>query len=165
MGPLRLIAFCEASADFGLVSALVDRVLRDAAPTWVVDGLDVPESVRTWRPDRAGDTFFNVHAINRYVDELGVRSVRGRFDGRRSAGAMMARKIFLIVRTLNLAPDDPVEAVVLVWDMDHQAAERREGVEVARDEAEGGVGVVPDRVRVPGPRARGLGARGLRAMR
>ena len=45
---MKLIAFCEAPADFRLVSGLVDRVLRESGPTWVVDLLDTPDAVRTW---------------------------------------------------------------------------------------------------------------------
>jgi recombinational DNA repair ATPase RecF len=32
LGPLKLVAFCEAPGDFRLVSGLVDRVLREGGP-------------------------------------------------------------------------------------------------------------------------------------
>jgi hypothetical protein len=37
---VKLLAFCEAAADFRVLSGLVDRTLRDFGPLWVVDLLD-----------------------------------------------------------------------------------------------------------------------------
>lgn len=48
----------------------------------------------------------------------------------------MARKAFLIARALSKkVPDEPIDAIVLIWDTDQQRDERPEGVEAARDEA------------------------------
>lgn len=36
---MRLVAFCEAAADFQIASDLVDRILREGGPDWVADVL------------------------------------------------------------------------------------------------------------------------------
>jgi hypothetical protein len=134
---VRLVAFCEAPADFRVASGLVDRVLRESGPPWVVDNFESPEVIRTWQPDGFGRTHFDIHDLNRYMDELHLRSVRGHFNGRPGgAGGSMARKAFLIARALSKkVPDEPIDAIVLIWDTDQQRDERPEGVEAARDEA------------------------------
>jgi hypothetical protein len=44
---VRLVAFCEAAADFQITSELVDRVLREVGPDWVADVMDAePEGDR-----------------------------------------------------------------------------------------------------------------------
>ncbi len=134
---MRLAAFCEAEADFRLVAGLVDRVFRESGPTWVADNFESPEVIRTWQPDVFGRAHFDIHALNRYVDHLGIRGVRGHFNGRPGRfGGAMARKVFLVVRALNrTTPDESVEAVVLVWDTDQQREERPQAVLAAREEA------------------------------
>lgn len=134
---MKLVAFCESAGDFRLVSGLVDRVLRESGPAWVVDGLETPEVIRTWQPDGLGRAYFDVHRLDTYVDKLKVRVLHGHFDGRPGgAGALMARTAFLIVRALHRqAPDEPIEAIVLVWDVDVQSENRPAGVKAARDEA------------------------------
>lgn len=134
---MRLVAFCEAPADFRLASGLVDRVLREAGPPWVVDNFESPEIIRTWQSDGFGNAHFDLHKLNRYMDNLQIRSVRGHFNGRPGgAGASMARKAFLIARALRKQlPDEPIDAIVLVWDMDQQRDQRSEAVAAARDEA------------------------------
>jgi hypothetical protein len=84
-----------------------------------------------------GKAHFDIHALNRYVDHLGIRGVRGHFNGRPGGfGGTMARKAFLVVRALNrMAPNEPIDAVVLVWDTDQQREERPQAVAAARDEA------------------------------
>jgi hypothetical protein len=48
----------------------------------------------------------------------------------------MARKAFLIVEALNRhMPDEPIDAVVFLWDTDEQRHDRPEGVKAARDKA------------------------------
>jgi hypothetical protein len=134
---VKLIAFCEAAGDFLLLSGLVDRVLRDSGPAWVVDLLETPDAVRTWQPDGFGRMHFDLHRLDGYVDRLKVRVPHGHFDGRPGgAGALMARTVFWIVRALHKqAPDEPIEAVVLVWDVDVRSEGRSSGVAAARDEA------------------------------
>ena len=134
---MRLVAFCEAPADFRLISGLVDRVLREAGPSWVADNLDAPEVVRTWLPDGFGREYFDIHKLDKYVSKHGVRVPHGHFDGRPGgAGALMARTVFWIARTLQRqTPDDPISSIVLVWDLDEQPDERASGVKAARDEA------------------------------
>lgn len=46
---MKLVAFCEAAADFRVASDLVDRVLREEGPAWVAPTLDdTPEAIRAW---------------------------------------------------------------------------------------------------------------------
>lgn len=134
---MRLVAFCEARGDFWLLSGLVDRVLRESGPTWVAESFETPEAIRRWQPDGLGRAYFDLHRLGEYEDRLGVRVPHGHFDGRPGrAGALMARTVFWIVRTLHRRdPAEPIDAVVLVWDMDTQAEERSLGVAQARDEA------------------------------
>jgi len=139
---VKLVAFCEAPADFRLVSGLVDRVLRESGPSWVTDNLDTPEVVRTWHADAPDRRYIDVHRLNDCTDRLRergirVRRVRGHFDGHPGdAAGPMARKAFLIAEALHRhAPGEPIDAVVLVFDCDEQHAERPRGVRAARDEA------------------------------
>jgi hypothetical protein len=139
---VKLVAFCEAPADFRLASGLVDRVLRESGPAWVADNLDTPGVVRNWHPASAERDYYDLHQMNHHADDLRkrgrhVRRVRGHFNGRPGEpGGAMARKAFLLVEALNRSmPDDPIDAVVLLWDTDEQQAERPEGVKAARDEA------------------------------
>jgi hypothetical protein len=141
---VKLIAFCEAPGDFRLVSGLVDRVLWETELSWVVDNLDAPEVVRTWQTDGFGNDFINIHNLNDYADELRgrglrVRQVRGHFNGRPGEpGSAMARKAFLIAEAWTRhQPDDPIDAVVLVWDTDDEQRERPDGVKDACDDARG----------------------------
>lgn len=139
---MKLIAFCEAAGDFRLLAGLVERVLRDKAPTWIVDNLDAPGVVLRWHPESAERDFFDIHRLNDI--ELGlqrrgirVRSVRGHFDGKPGgAGAAMARKVFHIVEALNRNdPGNAIEAIVLLWDVDQRSERRPDGVAIARDDA------------------------------
>lgn len=136
---MRLVAFCEAPADFRLTVGLVDRVLRERAPSWVADNYETPEVIRSWHPDPSGRAYFDLHALNEYMDRLRVSSTCGHFNGRPGgAGSSMLRKALKIARALSKQlSDEPIDAVVLVWDMDQQSEERRAGVALARDEARG----------------------------
>jgi hypothetical protein len=139
---VKLIAFCEAPGDFRMTSGLVDRVLREAGPAWVVDNLDTPGVVLRWQADGLGNDFINIHYLNEYTDQLKarglrVRQARGHFNGRPGeSGGAMARKAFHTAEALSRhTPDDPIDAVVLVWDTDDEQRERPDGVKAARDEA------------------------------
>lgn len=135
---MRLVAFCEARSDFLLASTLVDRVLRDHA-TWISDVLDVaPEGIRTWVGDGEGHDFFDLHRVSSYALARLARLPQGHFNGRSGAqGALMARTAFSIVRVLSKSTgDDAIDGVVLVWDMDGRADDRRLGLEQARAEAQ-----------------------------
>lgn len=141
---MKLLAFCEAPGDFRMASGLVDRVLREVGPAWVVDNLDTPEIVRAWQTDGFGRDHVDVHRLNAYEDQLcargvRVRRVRGHFNGRPGEpGNAMARKAFHIAEALSRhQPDDPIDAVVLVWDTDDERVERPRGVKAAREEAQG----------------------------
>jgi hypothetical protein len=132
---MRLVVFCEAAADFQIASTLVDRVLRTAAPSWVVDVLDTaPESILSWHGDGQGRAYFDVHSLTKYVDELRIRVPHGHFDGRPGAAdAMMARTALAIARHL-VKHGHAIDAALLVRDMDDQP-ERATGLEQARAEA------------------------------
>jgi hypothetical protein len=135
---MRLVAFCEARSDFQLTATLVDRVLRDHA-TWISDVLDTaPEGIRTWLGDGEGRSFFDIHKVAEYALKLTTRVPQGHFDGQRgAAGALMARTAFHIVRTLSNQPSwDAIDGVVIIWDMDGQADERKLGLDQARAEAQ-----------------------------
>jgi hypothetical protein len=135
---VRLIAFCEAPADFRTASGLLDRVLRQDGPSWIADLIgDHPDSVRTWHADNEGRAFFDLHRLDGYVKQLSIRVPHGHFGGRPGgAGALMARNAFHIVRELNRRlKDEAIEAVVLVWDMDDQPDARCKGLSRARAEA------------------------------
>jgi hypothetical protein len=75
---VRLVAFCEAPADFRLASGLVDRVLRESGVPWVVDNLDTPNVIRSWQPDGFGNEYFDIHKLNRYEAKFHERGVRTR---------------------------------------------------------------------------------------
>ncbi len=71
---MRLVAFCEAAADFQIASDLVDRVLRHGGPDWVADVLDAaPDGVRSWRGS-GGGAFFVLRDLTKHVDDLPSRS-------------------------------------------------------------------------------------------
>src|ERR1051325_5476908 len=111
---MRLVAFCEAAADFRIASDLVDRVLRDKGAPWVGDVFDEqPEAIRSWRPDGEGRAFFDVHKLRRYVDAFGARVPHGHFDGRPGAAdALLGRQAFAIVRAL-MKRQESIDAVVV----------------------------------------------------
>jgi hypothetical protein len=139
---VKLIAFCEAPSDFRMASGLVNRVLREVGPTWVVDNLDAAGVVLRWHADGLGNDFINIHYLNQYTDQLRERGLRvqparGHFNGRPGEpGSAMARKAFHIVEALSRhTPDDPIDAVVLVWDTDDEQRERPDGVKAARNAA------------------------------
>jgi hypothetical protein len=133
---MRLVAFCEAAADFEIASALLDRVLRHEGPAWLADLLDTaPENIRSWQGDGQGREFFVVGKIRTYVDELGVRVPHGHFDGRPGAvEAVMGRTVFSIARALARRGDD-VDAVLVIRDMDDRP-DRKTGLGEARAEAQ-----------------------------
>jgi hypothetical protein len=131
---MRLVAFCEAPADFRIASDLVDRVLREADPSWVGDVMDAaPEGIRVWHGE-LGQTFFVIKELTVHVDRLEARVQHGHFDGRPGAADIMTgRNAAAIVRAL-LKRGHDIDAAVLVRDMDDQP-DRRAGLEQARTEA------------------------------
>jgi hypothetical protein len=137
----RLILFCESPADASTVQGLVDRVIREQGPDWLGELLDGPaegaRQVLGWVPDHAGRSFFDLHGLSAQARRLGLRIPQGHFNGEPgAAGALMARTAFHVARELSLG-QEKAEAVLLVWDMDDQGQERRQGLEQARQEASG----------------------------
>lgn len=140
----RLLAFCEAPADFRTTTGLVDRVLRDEGPPWIGDLLDShPKGVREWADDDQGREFCDIHRVTEYARRLKLRIPQGHFDGKPGApGASMARTAILIARAIAKgstprSESKPIDAIVIVWDMDDQGDVRRLGLEQARAEAAG----------------------------
>jgi hypothetical protein len=133
---VRGLMFCESPSDFQHAAELIDRVLREHGPSWISDVMDVnPEGVRQWHPSDATHPFFDVHAYREHAGRLGLRIPHGHFNGAPgAAGSLMARTLFLIARKLNQR-GSTIEAVVLLWDMDGDGANRRIGLEQARTEA------------------------------
>src|SRR5262245_32029544 len=133
---MKLVAFCEAAADFRIASDLVDRVLLHAGPAWLADLLGAePEAVRTWWDIGHGQRFFVLASLRSYVDELSIRVPHGHFDGRPGAAdAVMGRTAFAIVRHL-VKRGEVVDAVLVIRDMDDRP-ERRIGLRQARTEAQ-----------------------------
>jgi hypothetical protein len=134
---VRLVAFCEAAADFRLLVSLIDRVLRGHA-TWVADLLDGnPEDLRVWEGDGQGNAFFAIKHIKAHGLRILHRMPQGNFGGQAGGfGATMARTAFEIVRAVNASrTTDPIDAVVFVWDMDGQAQERQQALQAARNHA------------------------------
>jgi hypothetical protein len=133
---MRLVAFCEAAADFRTASELLDRVLRERGPDWIAAVLDTaPEGIRSWRGDGEGHAFFDLHDLTTHVKQLGIRVPHGHFDGRPGiTDAVMGRTAFAIVRAL-ARHGEPVDAVVVIRDMDDQP-ERAKGLHQARIEAQ-----------------------------
>jgi hypothetical protein len=120
---MRLVAFCEASADFDTLSGLVDRVLAEQA-AWIAELLEYePEGVRTWQ-------VFDIHGVYAQRKELGLRAIQGHFGAVPGGpGAAMARTVFQVVRELRRR--EQIDGVVLVWDTDNDTTRRR-GLELAR---------------------------------
>lgn len=133
---MRLVAFCEAAADFRIASDLVDRVLRHEGPDWIAGVLDTaPEAARSWRDDGHGHAFFVLRDLSKHVDSLAVRVPHGHFDGRPGAAdALMGRTAFAIVRNL-VKRGEAIDAALLIRDMDDRP-DRQTGLGQARTEAQ-----------------------------
>jgi hypothetical protein len=135
----KLLVFCEAPADSRTVKGLVDRVLTEEGPRWLRDILEGPKdaalAMRDWEPDGEGRDYFDVHQLPRYTRRLGIRAPPGHFNGEAgAAGALMARTAFKIAHEL-VQTGTQIDAVLLVWDMDDQGDDRRQGMDQARNEA------------------------------
>ncbi|MBI5515560.1 MAG: hypothetical protein HY909_17400 [Deltaproteobacteria bacterium] len=135
----RWLLFCEAVGDFRTTSGLVDRVLGERGPRWVAELLEhSPEGVREWVPDDHGNAFFDVHDLYKTTRAWGLPMRRGFFGER--PGRPGATMVFHAVRLAECLPQRrPGQAVpdgmVVVWDMDKQGDDRREGLTQGRDEA------------------------------
>jgi hypothetical protein len=133
---MRLVAFCEAPADFRITSDLVDRTLREYGPDWLADLLDsAPEEVRSWKADGRGRPFFVFSDVKNVAGELRVRKPQGHFDGQPGAlDALMGMTALSIVRAL-MDGGDAIDGVLLIRDMDDRP-EREIGLGQARTKAQ-----------------------------
>ena len=133
---MRIAVFCEAPSDFETTAALLDRALAESVP-WVAELIvDHPEAVRDWARDDGGRPFFDLHRREQYLRSRGLRARRGSFGaGPRHAGAVMARGALVLAYSEH--ERQPLDAVVLVWDADGDAKDRRDGLKQAREEAGG----------------------------
>lgn len=133
---VRLLAFCEAPADFTIASNLIDRVLRACGPAWVGDVLDpAPEGVRSWHPDQRGNRFFDLHRIDRYLADLHVKPRYGHFDGEPGADGAAATRNAMQIAAHLIDAGDEIDAVVVIWDLDDAPEERLKGLAQASGEA------------------------------
>ena len=126
------VMFCEAAADHRTAATLIDEILALRGSPWVAAQLvDAPDTVRAWWPDAA--TFdqrpwFDLHGLNALATKLGIRRSHGHFQGAPTEpGARMVDTIARVVRRMREG-GAPLEAVVLVWDMDRDGTARRSGL-------------------------------------
>jgi len=136
---VKLILFCEAPADQRMAASLTDRVLCEEGDYWVSELMAMdPKLVREWSSDDLQRSYFDLHALDKYLLKHKVRPLLGHFDGKPgSADAQMARNIFSLVRSIdrNQQSSSKHDAVVIVRDMDNQSEARRTGLNQARAEA------------------------------
>lgn len=132
---LHLLLVGEDRGHLRLGTGLVDRVLSEEGPAWLTELMDSsPEAARSWRA-HDGLAYFDLHKIDELCKKHDARLLHGHFTGEPgAAGAQMARNVFLLARHL-IQRGHQLDAVVLLWDMDGKAAERRRGLEQARAEA------------------------------
>lgn len=135
---MRVMVWCENRSDFEVGAGLLDRLLAEEGPDWVREAMDTPEAVRTWhereREREPGAPFFDVHGYADIAKHWGAPMQRGHFDGKRgSAGARMARTILALVGHLRRKRELAIDAVIVIWDMDGEAQERKAGLTQARE--------------------------------
>ena len=144
---MRILLFCEAEADARTARTLIDETLLFRCGAWVRDLFEQdPKHVREWVADTAlGREWHDVHNVYAVAAQLGIRRVHGHFDGQRGqAGAIMLATIARIARALNHDENARIDALVVMWDMDKQSNERRDGLE------QGAAHVPPDMLFVLG---------------
>lgn len=144
--------FCEASADHRTVAGIVDRVLAERCDVWVREQLDAhPEGVRTWFPDERGEPWSDVHSVRNVALALGLRLQHGHFDGK--PAEPYAHMVFnaVLVSRANAATGSPIDALVVVADLDNQPAERLRGLEQGRARGQAVLDTVPVLVGAPNP--------------
>src|SRR5262249_10113996 len=114
---------------------LVERTIHEHAPPWQREHLESFLNVeRTWIGAGTGDSFVRWKRVDRVKQELGVRPPLGHFKRQPARmDAVAARTALAIARHLKRR-GTPVDAVLLVRDMDDQP-ERRDGLAQARHEA------------------------------
>lgn len=131
---MRIAVFCEAAADFATAAGLIDRVVREEGPDWLRDHLEaLPWSdLREWVGAGEDRRFFDIHHIHAEARARNLLLPRNRFAGQRGApGALMAYTAFLVARE-EARISGPIDAIVIVWDMDDQGDSRREGLAQGR---------------------------------
>lgn len=133
--PARWVLFCDAQNDAEMVQHLVDQLIRLHGAEWIGGLLDSQsEQVRSWWKDPGSGTgrrWFDLHRCYADAAALGVTVHQGHFGGdSQRPGALMIDTAFRIVRKLHQQAKhlDRPTGVVVLWDADGQADERREGI-------------------------------------
>jgi hypothetical protein len=132
-----VLVVCEAPGDFRIATALCERTLREEGPAWFRDHFETcPKHVLAWKGLAADTPFLPWKRLGEVRAALGVRPPLGRFAGTSGAAdALAARTALAIARHVHRGnPATPIDAVLLVRDMDDQP-DRRRGLGQARDEA------------------------------
>ena len=118
---------CEAHADRDTATGLADRVLLEEV-SWLEP--ETMDSCRQWRGVRAEEPYLKWASVKEEVRQRGLKGFFGHFNGKPGhPDAFMARLALLLLAD---SKDRPA-AVLLVRDSDGYA-ERREGLEQARDD-------------------------------
>lgn len=133
---MKLMMVCEDESDFRIASGLMERVaVENVVADWLRSTIaDSPDAVRVWQRDESME-FFDIHRIADYCDRNDVRLPHGHFNGEAGrAGAHCARNTFALARRL-VEDGTDIDVVLLVWDMDQDADQRKAGLEQAREEA------------------------------
>lgn len=131
---MRVAVFCEAVADFSIAAWLIDRVVREEGPDWVREHLDARpwSDLREWVGAGRDSLFFDIHHLHGEARARNILLPRNRFGGQRGGpGALMAYTAFLVARE-EARLTSPIDAIVIVWDMDDQGDSRREGLAQGR---------------------------------
>jgi hypothetical protein len=125
---MKFVVVSEARADFIIATELADRVLV-AEIEWLEQ--ELLDSQRDWIGEDSPGNQLAWTTISHSARELGIRA-QGHFNGEPGLpDAHAARRAIRYV----LKRFDPVDAILLIRDMDDQD-ERREGLEQARREHE-----------------------------
>ncbi|MCB2263838.1 MAG: hypothetical protein LGR52_13020 [Candidatus Thiosymbion ectosymbiont of Robbea hypermnestra] len=122
---MRLVLIVEAQADAVSAGRLADRVLIACGPDWVT--ADAIEDLRRWTGLETDTPFTAWRDLKEQARSHSVR-VHGRNRGPDHTAARRALAVVVIV-----ARGAPIDALILIRDLDNQP-ERRRGLEEARKE-------------------------------
>jgi hypothetical protein len=117
---------CEARADRDTACGLADRVLLEEVSWLAPETLD---SCRQWRGCDSTQPFLKWTEVKAEQERKGVKGIFGHFGGKAGLPDARAARLALL---LLAASEHPPAAVLLMRDSDGDA-QRREGLEQARD--------------------------------